>query len=82
MEITSGLRYLNSVDEEWDGSSYSGVTRAVIANTTAINNINHVDDSATLQEYYSTSGIKSNSPYKGFNIIRMSDGSIKKVMVK
>ena len=30
VEITSGKRYINGVDEIWDGSDYSGLTRSVV----------------------------------------------------
>lgn len=81
-EITSGLRQLNSVDERWDGSSYDGSTRSVIANATAISNIQHGEDAITPHEYYMTNGMKSQGQSKGLNIIRMSDGTVKKMMVK
>ena len=81
-EITSGLRQLNSVDERWDGSSYDGSTRSVIANATAISNIEHGEDAITPHEYYMTNGMKSQGLSKGLNVIRMSDGTVKKMIVK
>ena len=30
IRVTSGKRYINSVDEEWDGSDYTGATRAIV----------------------------------------------------
>lgn len=82
VEITSGLRYIGSVDEEWDGSSYSGLTRAIIADATAIDAISYDSDKTTPQEYYSTNGVRSSRPSKGLNIVKMRDGSVKKIMVK
>ena len=38
--------------------------------------------SATESERYSTDGTRLASPQKGINIIRMSDGTVKKVLVK
>lgn len=38
--------------------------------------------SATESERYSTDGTRIASPQKGINIIRMSDGKVKKVLVK
>ena len=80
VEITSGLRYISSVDEYWDGSSYSGATRAVIADATAIDAISC--DADTPQGYYSANGMKSSRPSKGLNIVKLRDGSVKKIMVK
>ena len=82
VEITSGIRYIDSIDEDWDGSTYDGTTRTVIANATAIDNVNFDAGKATPIEYFSTGGKKSLSPSKGFNIIRMCDGTVKKVMIK
>lgn len=82
VEITSGLRFVNSVDEYWDGSSYTGGTRAVIANTTGINNVYAEKGNVNPCEYYSIKGMKLQKQSQGINIIRMSDGTVKKVMVK
>ena len=82
VEITSGLRYANRVDEDWDGSSYSGTTRTVLANTTEINNVNIQLGEASSQEYYSVNGLKLHGLSKGLNIVRMSDGKVKKVIIK
>lgn len=82
VEITSGLCFMNSIDEYWDGSSYSGVTRSVIDNPTAIDNVYDCDNVVMPRIYYSTNGMTSQRPLKGFNIVRMNDGTVKKVFNK
>ena len=39
-------------------------------------------DKATVEGYYNTSGIRINALQQGINIIKMSDGTFKKVLVK
>ena len=50
--------------------------------TTGIKNVPNTSSSATESERYSTDGTRIASPQKGINIIRMSDGTVKKVLVK
>lgn len=49
---------------------------------TGIKNVPNTSSSATESERYSTDGTRLASPQKGINIIRMSDGTVKKVLVK
>ena len=49
---------------------------------TGIKNVPNTSSSATESECYSTDGMRISSPQKGINIIRMSNGSVKKVLVK
>ena len=49
---------------------------------TGIKNVPNTSSSATESERYSTDGTRIASPQKGINIIRMSDGTVKKVLVK
>lgn len=48
-------------------------------NATAVNGVN---SAATPAEYYSTNGVKVAAPQKGVNIVKMNDGSVKKMIVK
>lgn len=48
-------------------------------NATAVNGVN---TEATPAEYYSTNGVKVAAPQKGMNIVKMNDGSVKKMIVK
>ena len=50
--------------------------------TTGIKNVPNTSSSATESERYSTDGMRISSPQKGINIIRMSNGTVKKVLVK
>lgn len=80
--ITSGLRYLSgNANEEWDGSSYNGFTRAIgVADPTSMEDI-FVDNVNAVQncESWLLNGMKTKMPGQGLYIIRMSDGSVKKV---
>ena len=49
---------------------------------TGIKNVPNTSSSATESARYSTDGTRIASPQKGINIIRMSDGTVKKVLVK
>ena len=49
---------------------------------TGIKDVPDTSSSATESERYSTDGTRLASPQKGINIIRMSDGTVKKVLVK
>lgn len=49
---------------------------------TGIKNVPNASSSATESARYSTDGTRIASPQKGINIIRMSDGKVKKVLVK
>ena len=49
---------------------------------TGIKNVPDTSSSATESARYSTDGTRLASPQKGINIIRMSDGTVKKVLVK
>ena len=49
---------------------------------TGIKDVPNTSSSATESERYSTDGTRIASPQKGINIIRMSDGTVKKVLVK
>ena len=44
--------------------------------------ISHISSCKTVKEFYSINGERRLSPQKGFNIIKMSDGTTKKVLVK
>ena len=49
---------------------------------TGIKDVPNTSSSATESARYSTDGTRLASPQKGINIIRMSDGTVKKVLVK
>lgn len=62
-----------------DGEELANVRIALDSEETSIDTIaNLMNDS----EYYSVNGVKLSAPKKGVNIVKMSDGSIKKVFVK
>ena len=41
-----------------------------------------LDDTAGIEGYYTVSGVRLSAPVKGINIVRMTDGTVKKVIVK
>lgn len=44
--------------------------------------VNSVSTTATPAEYYSANGVKVAAPQNGMNIVKMTDGSVKKMIVK
>ncbi|MBO4673401.1 MAG: T9SS type A sorting domain-containing protein [Bacteroidaceae bacterium] len=84
--VTSGKRYIDTVNEEWDGSNYTAVTRSVIPETTSIvAPSNSIKDT---QRVYTINGqlVKdSTNLASGIYIIeKIADGqrSTKKIVVK
>jgi hypothetical protein len=55
------------------------VTGTFTIDTTGIDDIYSDDDN---KEYYTIDGVRIAQPKKGFNIVKMSDGSIKKIFIK
>ena len=51
VEITSGKRYMDYVDEEWDGSDYTGLTRSVDDKTSSIIEVSNVFDCPSTRIY-------------------------------
>ena len=84
VEVTSGLRTTDSLNDDWDGSSYSGTVRAIIAQLMVPESILDTIDlsSHDINSVYSIHGLKVDYLKRGINIIKMNDGSIKKVLVK
>ena len=82
--ITSGLRFINDVKEEWDGSDYSGqnkysgITRS--GNTTSIRDVESL--SQDILSTYNVSGAVRGTLQRGLNIVRMTDGTVRKVIIK
>ena len=82
-EITSGLRTVSDVNEDWDNSTYSGMTRSVISNyVTDLNDAQLKSSQSEIIETYSVIGVRTNKHHKGLNIVKMGDGSVKKIIVK
>ena len=82
IEVTSGLRSVNSVDEDWDDSDYSGHTRGIISQSTAISEHKMDNYLTNVSDIYSIDGKKKSQMSKGMNIVKNSDGSVKIVMHK
>ena len=80
--VTSGLlSFDGNADNAWDGSDYSHSTRG--GDETGIQDLSMQRDSqGNLQESYTLTGMKSSHLVKGINIVRMNDGSIRKVYKK
>lgn len=81
-EITSGLCLESHIEEAWDGSTYNGATRSVIADVTGNNNYPSIAVGSDKCEYYSVSGQKMGRSKEGLNIIRQSNGQVIKVINK
>ncbi|MBQ9363958.1 MAG: hypothetical protein IJT97_11180, partial [Bacteroidaceae bacterium] len=65
-----------------DGSGKYATCR-IIVNPDVLVDVKTIDNnSVTIIERYTISGQRITTPQKGVNILRMSDGSVKKVLVK
>ena len=53
----------------------------VNGNTTGISSINH-NNNVAIEACYAANSTKLSAPQKGINILKMSDGTTRKVMVK
>ena len=40
------------------------------------------EESAEIEAYYNTQGLRSATPFKGINIVRMTDGSVRKIVIR
>ncbi|MCR5313566.1 MAG: hypothetical protein K6E54_08015 [Bacteroidaceae bacterium] len=83
--ITSGKRYMDGVDEMWDGSDYSGnggtirlVRATEYADAIDVNN----EENPIITTIYYTDGTKGNKLLKGINIVKMGNGDTKKILIK
>lgn len=94
-KVTSGLRYRAStttlpsdVDENWDGSVFTDETPVMITGTRAVvtEDVNAIDDVEAVDAapiaYYGIDGKQNRTPQRGLNIVKMSDGTVKKILVK
>ncbi len=82
--ITSGKRYINSVEEKWDGSDYSGKGGSIQKTRSgfSVTGIEELNNNNDIIAIFSLDGKELNSFTSGINIVKMSDGSCKKVIVK
>lgn len=79
--VASGLCFLEGSDEMWDGSNYDNVTRG----SDPLGIDEHVSDTSTCTaplQYYGMGGVPSSTMKRGLNIVKMKDGSIRKVIIK
>ncbi len=70
--------YASAYDEVWVNNANS----VKLSDATGINNAISSDKAATEVARYSLDGVQLSAPQKGLNIVKMSDGSTMKVMVK
>jgi len=85
-EVTIGLRKNGQVTEDWTifdnwTLEYIGTAEPTTDPTTAIESVEN-EASATAIRIYSLDGRQQNKLTRGVNIIRMSNGTVRKVMVK
>jgi hypothetical protein len=65
-----------------DDNSCVNAAKGHVESATGISNVNADAKKATAQSYYSLDGKQLTAPVKGLNIVKMSDGSVKKMIVK
>jgi len=80
-DVDQGLITLYVPQESLDAYKSAAQWKNFFNITTGINDARK-SSSATEEAHYSTDGTRLASPQKGINIIRMSDGTVKKVLVK
>ncbi|MBO5024954.1 MAG: hypothetical protein J6C86_02280 [Bacteroidaceae bacterium] len=83
MEYGSVLYVPESMKSVYEGTSYVGVFSQIVgmdAETVGLSNIGA--DNAQPVDYYDMDGRKYDVPQRGVNVVRYSDGTVRKVMVK
>ena len=82
--VSSGLSFINSAQEDWDGSDYIG--GATYSGTTRSGNTTGIEDrKSILQDVkatYSLDGSVRSTMQRGLNIVRMADGTVHKIIKK
>ena len=82
--ITSGLRFISDVEEDWDGSDYTG--KSTYSGTTRGGDTTGIQEteitSQHIQATYNLSGTTRGTLQRGLNIVRMTDGTVRKVIKK
>lgn len=63
------------------GSAFASGNTFTVGNASAVETVN-VSDAVTEEARYTVSGQRINGQQKGINLVKLSDGSVKKVMVK
>ena len=85
VKITSDV-YLENGTKSWDGSTYTKLTETLItrggSDATSIESVANSDQMEEPTSIYSINGTQTNKMVRGMNIIRMKDGSVRKVFVK
>ena len=85
VKITSDV-YLENGTKSWDGSTYSKHTETQITrggfDATKIENVENNGQIEEPINIFSINGTQTNKMVRGMNIIRMKDGSVRKVFVK
>ncbi len=77
--VSSNIRYIY---DDLDAAYVNNCNMATLAEATGISPIVATDDIARETARYTIDGTRISSPQKGVNIVRMSDGSVKKVIIK
>lgn len=78
-DLTIGLRKSVTIDADW--CLFDNFRLYYLGTETPVA-ILSATSSATAREYYSIDGRKLAAPQRGVNILRMSDGTVRKVLVK
>ena len=83
--LTCEQYYDMDLDEEWDEFGYNAsyIDRYCYSDINSISANEFISDcSAEETERFDISGNRLSAPSKGINIVRYSDGSVRKVIVK
>ena len=77
LTVPAGTKVLYQATESW--KNFLDIEEM---EPTAVERAEFMTDNGTIEHSYSLGGIRQSQPQRGLNILRMSDGSVKKVMVK
>lgn len=80
LEATDAAKIVVRIGLEYDGKRY--MHEIILANEAAYTSVNNVKTAATASTIYTIAGAKVNGLQKGINIVKMTDGQVKKVYVK
>jgi len=77
LTVPAGTKVLYQATESW--KNFLDIEEM---EPTAVERAEFMTDNGTIERSYSLGGVRQSQPQRGLNILRMSDGSVKKVMVK
>ena len=82
LHVVKGKKQAYEKSNDWKGSAFNDIEDDLKAVVTAINAPAPINSDAVETARYNLQGVRIYAPQRGINILRMSDGTQKKVLVK